>query len=291
VIRYEEPVIRPPAEAESLILQATTGCSHNRCAFCVTYRGKRFRPRPLDTLFAEIDWAAGALPGLRRVFLADGDPLALPTERLLAILTRIGERLPTVRRVTAYASPQNFRRKGDAELARLAAAGLTQVYVGFESGDDEVLARVGKGATADEIAAACDRVHAAGIKISATVVLGLGGPRLSARHALATAKLIDRARPRFASALTLMLPPGSRRYADAFGDPTWRLLAPGEMLAELRALVAAVAADGVIFRANHASNYLPLEGTFQKSKARLLAELDAALADPCAWRPESLRGM
>jgi len=291
MIRYDEPVIRPPAEASSLILQATLGCSHNRCAFCVTYRDKRFRPRPLEDLSAEIAWAGQHLSGTQRVFLADGDPLALSTDRLLAILEELRRAFPRLRRVTAYASPQNFRRKSGADLRRLREAGLTQVYMGFESGDDEVLARVGKGATKDEIAAACDLVHEAGIKISATIVLGLGGPRLSERHALASAKLIDRVKPRFASALTLMLAPCRPSYAEVFGDPAWRLLEPSEMLAELRTLVGAIEADGVIFRANHASNYLPLEGTFRKSKARMLAELDEAMGDPRSWTPEIFRGM
>lgn len=293
MICYEQPVIRPPAEAGSLILQATIGCSHNRCAFCFTYSNKRFRARPHEELLAEIGWAAERTGDVRRVFLGDGDALALSTDRLLRLLEALHERLPRLRRVSAYAAPQNFRRKSVADLERLRDAGLTQVYVGFESGDDEVLARIDKGVTHDEMVELSLRPQRAGIKMSAMVVLGLGGPRLSRRHAEESARLLDEIRPRFASALTLMLEPGSDRYAREFGDPEWRLLEPLEMIAELRHLIAAVEADGIIFRSNHASNYLALKGVFQKSKSRMLEEVDAVLDDPELHRvrPDFMRGL
>ncbi len=293
MIEYDEPVIRPPSEADSLILQATIGCSHNRCAFCVTYQNKRFRQRPTPELFAEIDWAGDVLAGVRRVFLGDGDAFALSTRRLLAILERLHARLPNLTRVSAYASPGNFRNKSTSELGELRDAGLTLAYVGFESGDDEVLRRIDKGFSQDEMVELFLKPQKAGIKLSATVILGLGGPRLSRRHAEETAKLIDRVRPRYASALTLMLAPRAPSYAEAFGDPEWRLLTPREMVAELRCLVAHIQENGIIFRSNHASNYLALAGTFQKHKADMLAELDATLADPALsrLRPEFLRGL
>jgi len=292
-IRYEEPVIRPPAEAASLILQATLGCSHNRCAFCFTYRDKAFRARPREELFAEIDWVGRAEPDLRRVFLGDGDALALSTDRLLEILERLHDRLPRLRRVALYASPRNFERKSVADLERLRDAGLTQVYVGFESGADEVLARIDKGVTHAEMVTLCRKPQEAGLKLSAMIVLGLGGPRLSHLHAEESALLIDEIRPRFTSALTLMLDPRGSDYAHRFGDPDWRLLGPGEMLEECRVLIAGIEETGIIFRADHASNYLSLKGTFQKSKQRLLDEIDAALADPEGrrLRPEYWRGL
>ena len=293
MIRYEDPVIRPPAEAGSLIVQATVGCSHNRCAFCFTYSGKRFRVRPHDELVAEIDWAAERMGPVRRVFLGDGDGMTLSTDRLLRLLEALYERLPMLRRVSVYAAPQNFRSKSVADLGRLRDAGLTQVYVGFESGDDEVLERVCKGVDHDEMVELCLRPQRAGIKLSAMVVLGLGGPRLSRRHAEESARLLDEIKPRFASALTLMLEPGSDRYAREFGDPEWRLLDPLEMIRELRWLIEAVEADGIIFRSNHASNYLALEGVFQKSKRRMLGEVDAVLGDAELHRvrPDYMRGL
>jgi radical SAM superfamily enzyme YgiQ (UPF0313 family) len=242
---------------------------------------------------AEIDWAAAHLGRTRRVFLGDGDAISLSTDRLLRLLEALYDRLPGLRRVSAYAAPQSFRRKPVGDLERLRDAGLTQVYVGFESGDDEVLARVNKGVGHDEMVELCLRPQRAGLKLSAMIVLGLGGPRLSRRHAEESGRLIDEIRPRFASALTLMLEPGSDRYAREFGDPGWRLLDPLEMIAELRHLVAAVTADGIIFRSNHASNYLALAGVFQKSKQRMLDEIDAVLGDPelNRVRPECTRGL
>jgi radical SAM superfamily enzyme YgiQ (UPF0313 family) len=293
MIQYDKPLIRPPSEAQSLILQATLGCSHNRCAFCVTYQNKRYRPRDTDQLFAEIDWAGQNLPGVRRVFLGDGDALALSTSRLLAILERLRTTFPDLTRVSSYASPGNFRHKSVAELEELYAAGLTQLYVGLESGDDEVLRRIDKGFSSDEMARLCGKGVDAGIKLSVTVILGLGGPRLSLQHAENSAKLIDRIGPRFASALTLMLPPRQPTYQEVFDDPLWRMLAPREILIELRQLVECVESSGIIFRSNHASNYLALAGTFQKSKGAMLAQIDTALEaeGDNGLRPEWIRGL
>jgi radical SAM superfamily enzyme YgiQ (UPF0313 family) len=291
MIHYDEPVFRPPSEAHSLILQATLGCSHNRCAFCVTFQSKHFRRRPAEELFAEIDWAGEHYREVPRVFLADGDALSLKTERLLVILERLYTRLPGLKRVSCYASPGNFRNKSVADLEDLRDAGLSLLYVGFESGDDEVLRRIDKGFTQDEIAELCGKATQAGLDISATVILGLGGPRLSRQHAEQTARLIDRVRPRFASALTLMLVPRTPSFEQVFGDPEWRLLEPREMLVELRHLVDNVQKDGIIFRSNHASNYLALAGTFQKDKAAMLSDIDAALGDPGRLRPESWRAL
>jgi radical SAM superfamily enzyme YgiQ (UPF0313 family) len=257
----------------------------------VTYQSKHFRRRPTEELFAEIDWAGGHFREVPRVFLADGDALSLSTERLLAILERLYARLPGLKRVSCYASPGNFRNKSVADLERLRDAGLGLLYVGFESGDDEVLRRIDKGFTQDEIAALCGKASEAALDISATVILGLGGPRLSRRHAEQTARLIDRVRPRFASALTLMLVPRKPSFEEVFDDPQWRLLTAREMLDELRHLVDCVREDGIVFRSNHASNYLALAGTFQKDKAAMLSEIDAALDNPDLLRPEFWRAL
>jgi radical SAM superfamily enzyme YgiQ (UPF0313 family) len=292
-IQYDEPVIRPPSEAYSLILQVTLGCTHNRCAFCVTYQNKRFRSRPREEILREIDWAGKHLPDVKRVFLGDGDAFALSTDRLLEILDRLKTRLPELARVSAYASPGNFRGKTVDELRQLRDAGLTFAYVGIESGDDEILRRIDKGYTQDQMVELLGKPKEAGIKLSATVILGLGGPRLSERHAWETARIIDRVQPRYASALTLMLAPRKPTYEEAFDDPAWRLLTPKEMVEELRGLVAHIEESGIIFRSNHASNYLALAGTFQRNKAEMLAQLDAALADPrlSRFRPEFMRGL
>ncbi len=291
MIRYEGSVYRPPSEARSLILQATIGCSHDQCAFCVAYRQKRFRVRHEAELFQEIDWVAGAMPEVRRVFLADGDALVLSTERLLRILEKLYGKLANLERVTVYGSPQNLLHKSVADLDELRHAGLTMVYYGIESGDDEVLERIAKGATADEIVEAGLKARQAGIDLSATVVLGLGGRELSTRHAEATAGVLNAIAPRYASALTLIVEPREPGFQEVFGDPNWRILGQAEILAECRVLVAGIDADGIVFRSNHASNYLSLAGDLQKDKQRLLTEIDEVLSDPDSRqiRPEHLR--
>jgi radical SAM superfamily enzyme YgiQ (UPF0313 family) len=291
LISYVDPIYRPPSEAHSLILQATIGCSHNDCAFCVSYQRKKFRVRPEHELMAEIDWAAAELPGLRRVFLADGDALALSTNRLLRILERLYSKIPSLDRVTAYASPQNLVRKSVEDLSRIREAGLTIAYVGVESGDDEVLRRAQKGVTADEMIELCLKPQRAGIDLSITVILGLGGPRLSRRHAEGTARVLDAIAPRYASALTLMLEPRDPPFEQVFDDPEWRPLEPLEILAECRVLLDNMRADGINFHANHASNYLPLAGDLQRDKQHLLDSIDSVLTDPEAsrLRPDWLR--
>ncbi len=291
MIHYDEPLYRPPSEARSLILQATIGCSHNRCAFCVNYRSKRFRVKKQSELFAEIEWAGANLPHVRRVFLADGDALVLSVSKLERILNKLRAELPDLERVTAYAGPKNFRNKTTLELSRLKQAGLQMLYIGAESGDDEVLCRIDKGVTAQEMIELCRKPQEAGIDLSITVILGLGGPRLSKKHARNTAALLDAISPRYASALTLMLAPRSPSFAQAFGDPAWRMLEPAEILAECREMIAAMHADGITFRSNHASNYLALAGELSRDKDALLGQIDEALRGEGRLRPEFLRGL
>jgi radical SAM superfamily enzyme YgiQ (UPF0313 family) len=292
LIRYDLPLYRPPSEARSLILQATIGCSHNRCAFCVSFQGKRFRARPEAELNADIEWAARELPYARRVFLADGDAFVLSTDRLLRILERLYAAFPRLERVTCYAGPENFAKKSVEEMRRVREAGLSMLFVGAESGDDEVLQRIAKGVTADEMIALCKKPQEAGFDLSITVILGLGGKRLSARHAEGTARLLDAIRPRYAAALTLILEERDPPFEVAFGDPDRIELSPSESLVECRAILGHMEADGITFRANHASNYLSLAGDLQRDKQRLLAQIDQALREgEGALRPEFLRGL
>ena len=293
MIEYDQPLYRPPSEARSLILQATLGCSHNRCAFCVSYQRKKYRIRKRADLFAEIDWAAKAYPRTRRIFLADGDAMAMRPERLVEICERLHDRFPKLQRVTAYASPGNFENRSVERLAEVREAGLTMLYFGLESGDDAVLERIDKGATCDQMVAACHKAHQAGFDLSITVILGLAGPEGSKRHARATAGALDRIRPKYASALTLMLEPREPTYAECYADPAWRPLDPVESLLECREILAHMQADGITFRSNHASNYVALKGDLLKDKARLLKTIDLALADPASplMRPEWMRGL
>ena len=290
-LRYEEPVYRPPSEAESLILQATIGCSHNGCAFCYMYKEKSFRAKPWDELKAEIDYAARRWPGTRRIFLADGDAFVLGTDRLELVLDSLGASFPKLQRVTAYATPRNLLSKSTQEMKRLREKGLTILYYGVESGDRELLQMIGKGASPDEMVEGCSRARDAGIKLSVTVIIGLGGREGSLRHARSTAELLNRIQPRYLSALTLMLGPFGKEYQSRM-RPDFTFNSPLDDVRELHGIVSRLETEKCIFRSNHASNYLPLKGTLMRDRERLLAEMEKAIETPEALlRPEWMRGL
>jgi Fe-S oxidoreductase len=269
----EGMVFRPPSEANSLILRVTIGCAHNACAFCGMYRDVAFRVRPPEEVAALIDKAARHWPDTRRIFLADGDALVLKTDRLLDILSRVKAAFPKLARVTCYGGPQDILRKTPQELMALKAAGLQIIYLGIESGDDAVLAEVQKGATAAEMIAAGRRVLGAGIKLSAMVILGLGGTDRSREHALATARVVSAISPTMLSALTLMLYDGTPLRA-ATDRGAFHPLSPYGFLQELHLMMENIdVATPCIFRSNHVSNFLPLAGTLPHDKTRLLADI------------------
>jgi len=279
-VRYEGRIYRPPSEADSLILQATIGCSYNRCSYCAMYIDKRFRPRPLDELREDIALAvsyygAGAV---RRVFLADGDALILRTARLLEILADLRAAFPDLQRVSTYASPQALLAKSVAELAELKAAGLTLHYVGPESGHPEVLRRIAKGVGPEQLVDGCRRVLDAGAKLSLIFLLGVGGSELSHEHAVESGRLASAIDPQYLSALTLVPVPGTPIHDEV---ESGRLVLPGPraLLAELATLLRHTDVTRTLFRSNHASNSLPLGGTLPRDKERLLTILDAVVAD------------
>lgn len=290
-MRYEEPIFRPPSEAESLILQATVGCSWNHCTYCEMYREKRFRVRPLDELLDEVRAAGRAFgPDVTKLFVADGDALTMEIGHWEPLLDACRAAFPRLRRVSAYATALNVAGKTDAELRRLRELGLALLYVGPESGDDETLRRVAKGADAAAHAEAARRAHAAGMKLSAIFLLGVGGVARSRQHAEASARLAGEMDPEFLSLLTLTVVPGSpiARQA-ARGD--FELPSVGAMLEELRTFVALAAPREAVFRTNHASNYLPLSGRLPRDRDRILAVVDAALSGGVRLRPEWARGL
>ena len=291
-MRYRGTVIRPPSEADSYILQATYGCSHNRCTFCGTYLDKPFRPRETSQVLEDIQLASSVIPDTRRVFLADGDALVLSTDRLGLILDALQDAFPNLERVGIYANAQNLLRKSTDELKLLRDKGLGIVYLGLESGSDEVLARIDKGATSAEMVAAVTRAKAAGILVSVIGILGLAGSDGSAEHARLTGIIISQMDPDYFSMLTLMLIPGTPLY-QGWQAGEFQVMQAGKMLAELHQVIENL--DDLthcVFRTNHASNYLPLRGTLPADKARLLALLDSALArGKDALRPESWRGL
>ena len=293
-IRYVEPVFRPPSEVQSLILPVTEGCSWNKCTFCEMYTApqKAFRARAEDEVLGSI-LHCGEQYGtdIRRVFLADGDALVLPTRRLLSILNAIREHLPQVRRVSSYCLPRNLRRKSVGELQALAAAGLSMVYVGAESGDDEVLERVKKGETFASSCDALDKLGQAGISRSVMILNGLGGVELSLQHAENSARLLNATQPEYVSTLVVSFPLGEARFRADF--PGWRPLTQHELFIEMECFIERLELSRSVFRSDHASNWLILKGTLGADKARLLQQVRQAIAQPsmASLRPAWARGL
>ncbi len=293
-IRYVEPVYRPPSEAASLILPLTDGCSWNRCTFCEMYTApqKHFRARDEAEVLESIERTGERFgSAIRRVFLADGDALVLPTRRLLKVLNAIRKHLPAVRRVSSYCLPRNLRKKSVEELRELAAAGLSIAYVGAESGDDEVLERVNKGETHASTRDALNKLGAAGIKRSVMILNGLAGPDLSLRHADHSACLLNATQPEYLATLVVSFPLGEERLRGGF--PDWRALSQHELFVEMEHFLAGLELERTVFRSDHASNWLILKGTLGADKARLLRQVRDAIANPEAavLRPAWARGL
>lgn len=291
-IAYIEPVFRPPSEAHSLILPVTNGCSWNNCTFCEMYTApqKKFRARDEAQVLEEIRRAGERLI-VQRVFLADGDALVLPTRRLLNILLAIREHMPEVDRVSSYCLPRNLRKKSVAELKELADAGLKMAYVGCESGDDEVLARINKGETYESSLSALEKLGAAGITRSVMILNGLGGATLSQQHADNSARLMNAAQPEFLSTLVVSFPTGEQRFRSGFED--FQPLAQRQLFVEIERLLQGLELRDTVFRSDHASNYLVLKGHLGADKARMLAQVRQAIERPeqARLRQEWQRGL
>jgi radical SAM superfamily enzyme YgiQ (UPF0313 family) len=292
-MEYEGIVIRPPSEAESLILQVSLGCSHNRCTFCPTYKGRRFRIKDLEAIKAEIDEAAAYGP-FRKVFLADGDALIIPQPKLKAILEYLQEKIPGLRRVGIYGNAKSILRKSVEELKELKERKLGIVYLGVETGDEELLKKIQKGATSHQMVEAGRRVKEAGITLSATVLLGLAGvdPEKAHRHALETARVLSDIDPDFASALTLMVVPGTPLY-DEMRAGRFQVPSPFQLLEELGTLIANANFSRCYFTSNHASNYLPIKARMPKDKDAVVRLIHQVVSsrDSSRLRPEFLRGL
>ncbi|MEW6429365.1 MAG: radical SAM protein [Thermodesulfobacteriota bacterium] len=287
-MRYEGNVIRPPSEADAIILQVTVGCSHNRCTFCGAYRSVAFRIRSLAEIDADLRHAARLFPEHDKIFLADGDVLSLSMRRLREILALVRQHLPGVRKIGLYGNAKNIRHKSRTDLAELRAAGLKRVYMGLESGDPGVLERVGKGVTPGEMVDCAEKIRAAGLFLSVTALLGLGGRTGSRRHAEATAGVLRAMHPSQIALLSLMPIPGTP-LAGEIERGAFQLPAAGELLLELRHLLAGLAGVRCQFHCNHASNHLPLAGRLPQDHARLLATVDRGLAGAITLMPEDCR--
>ena len=277
-VQYIEPLFRPPSEARSLIFQITNGCSWNRCTYCEMYTDpqKKFRPRAEAEVLAEIRRCAQQGLQPRRVFLADGDALVLSMRRLRAILGAIQSSLPSVSRVSSYCLPSNLKNKSDDDLAELEALGLKIIYVGAESGDDEVLQRVDKGETHATTVEALVRAKAAGIKTSVMILNGLGGRALSQQHALASAQLANETQPDYLATLVLTFYKGREKFEAGFEQRFAELDTVG-LCEEMKTFIAALELENTIFRSDHVSNHMVLKGVLGRDKSRLLGQVEQSI--------------
>lgn len=290
-MRYDEPLFRPPSEADSFILQATLGCSWNACTYCAMYRGKHYRVRPLDAVLADIAEAGARFAeAVRHVFVADGDPLGMALDQWEPILLALAASFPRLRRVGTYATARNLLEKSPEELKRLRELGLSLLYIGPESGDDVTLRRIAKGASAAEHIEAARKAREAGMEQSLIFLLGAGGRERSEEHARASGRLATAMDPRFLSTLTLTVIPGTP-IARLEDQGRFELPDVPDLLAELRWFVEEAHPTAAIFRSNHASNHLPIGGRLPRDRAAILAAIDEALAGRLPLRPEWARGL
>ena len=281
-MRYEGIVYRPPSEAKSLILQATIGCPHNKCRFCRMYRDRRFRIRKPGDIIDDIDMAAERLHEPRRirsVFLADGNSVVMRTNQLIQVLEHLRKRFPNLERVTSYGATQYLAKKGPEDMKALAAAGLTRIHCGMESGDDEVLTRIRKGANADIQIRGGLNVKEAGMEVSFYVMPGLGGTERSERHALGSARVLSAVKPDFIR-LRTFVPQLGTELADDCLRGEHSLQTPHQTLAEIRLMLENLDADGSTVTSDHFVNFAPVEGVLPHDKPRMLAVIDTALALP-----------
>ena len=276
---YHEPLFRPPSEARSLILQITLGCSWNKCSFCEMYTSKQFTARKEEDLFKDIDDLKPHSHLIRRVFLADGDPLVLSTQRLLRILFKLKSTFPNLQRVSTYASPSNLARKSSVELRELYAAGLTLLYVGIESGDSEVLGAIQKGETFETTIEGLNKSKAVGMHSSVMVINGVGGRLLTKQHAVNSAKVLNETQPKYASTLVLTTHKGLEHYKDRYIG-NFQQLNQVELFTELQLFMEHLELKETIFRSDHASNNLVLKGVLGKDKQRFLNQIKLALEHP-----------
>ena len=289
----ERMIIRPPSEANSFLLPVTIGCSHNKCTFCGTYPGVKFRIRQLEDIKQDIDKVAQNYSrSLKRVFLENGDALIAPQRLLVGVLKYLNEKFPNLERIGTYATPQAGLVKSVDELKELNQLGLNIAYLGVETGDEELLKKINKGATYDQIVEAGRKLKQGGITLSVTVILGLGGPEGSEKHALGTAKILSDIDPEFAGTLTILLVPGTPLHKE-WEEGKFTLISPFQSLEELKLIIENSNFTNCFFTANHASNYLPIKVRLPQQKAEIVKLIDEVLADKdmSRLRPEAIRAL
>lgn len=289
-MHYQGNIIRPPSEADSIILQATVGCSHNKCTFCGAYKDKQFTIKSDSIIDEDLSFAADHFKHTRRLFICDGDALIIPQPRLVQLLSKIKKHLPWLTRVGIYANAKSLKRKSIKDLQELKELGLGIIYMGLESGDDVTLTAVKKRSLSADMIEQGKKVKQAGIKLSVTVLLGIAGPERSSIHARETGRVLSEIDPEFTGALTLMLIPGTPLYDD-YQKGTFILLEPKQMLQELRSLIEHTNLSKGLFLSNHASNFLPLKIRMPKDKQTAIHKIDQALQGNIPLKPEWMRGL
>ena len=287
MIEYEGRVFRPPSEAYSLIVQVTIGCSHNKCTFCDMYKEKRFRVRKLEEVKADFDEARRMYRRVGRIFLADGDALMCRPEHMAEILRYIKKVFPECERVTSYGSPASILCKKQEDLNMLHDLGLDMIYLGAESGSPEILEHIHKGVTVEEYVRAAERLRGTGIRLSVTLISGLGGQKMLEEHAVASAKLITAMKPDYLGFLTLLLEPGAPMLQEVKAG-TMQLLTPAQVLEEMELFLTHVDSEGTVFRSNHASNYISLAGNLNREIPAMLEKIQKS-RERDAFKNESMR--
>lgn len=287
---YEGAVYRPPSEWDSLIIQSTIGCSHNKCTFCSMYKDKNFRIKTVEEVKNDLEKAKDIFGYKSKIFLADGDALIRKTEEQLEILNYIKATMPQCTRITCYASPKSILLKSKEDLERLKEAGLAMVYLGLESGSNQVLKAINKGVTAEEIIEAAVKIKAVGIKLSVTAIIGLGGRENYKLHGIETGKALSKMNPDYIGLLTLMLEEGTL-LKDQWEEGKFQLPTQEEMLRETLLILENLDSKGTIFRANHASNYLNLKGTLNEDRDKMINLVKEALQGKYKLKDESFRGL
>lgn len=287
-MQYYGNVFRPPSEARSLIIQATVGCAHNKCSFCYMYKDDNFIIRPLEDIKKDLIEMSQYGSYWRRIFLADGDALVLKTSDLLEILKTIKQYYPNIERVSSYATAGDINRKSIEELKALRDAGLEMLYIGFESGDDEILRKINKGLTYKDYVSSMAKCKEVGFKTSITIIAGLGGVELMEQNAKGTAKIISETKPDYVSYLTMRIYKNTPLYLD-YINGKFNMPNAEEILQEMKIFLENVDSEGTIFRSNHASNYVLLAGTLNEDKKGLIEAIDKTLKKK-NFVPEVLRG-
>lgn len=289
-LHHEGNCIRPPSEYNSILLQATLGCSHSKCTFCGAYQDKKFGIKDQKYLESDLEFASIYCKNQDRIFVMDGDALILPMSKWKWLLGQVQEKLPWVKRVSCYANLKSIMQKTDEELTWLHENGLKAVFLGLESGHSQVRVDIRKGGTPKELIYHCQRLRKSGIKLVTIVLLGLGQSELSLEHARETGKALSQIDPEAVSALSLIPVPGTP-LGDAVANGSFDLLDANGMIAELRELVKHTELSRGAFRSNHASNYLPIDARFPKDKLEVMALLDKAVAGDINLKPEWMRGL